>query len=421
MIGSSDGWQAPQSATATPAWLWRGVARLVALSWRLRALLGKPVDPFRRQGGEGCLQPSDALRPLLAAATPRLALRAVDCSDRDALTRWQSAAREKLAALLRVEFGRPPAVCATAQQPPQRIGLDRAGNPIYLHRMTLPLSADRHLPIAMVATDGHAPRPVLLWQAGSGAGMHLAWGEMRQPADYQRLPVGPDIARQGAAQGWIVLCVEQFGFGERRERRFTPSSKANNTASVFAQATLLGRSLVGERVRDVMAAVDWLGAAMPGMDHAPCIDAERLLIAGHSSGGMTALFAAALDLRIAAALVSGSLGRVRDTITRRRADGGEGVVPGILDWFETEDVLAMVAPRPFATVSGVRDHIYGAALGDAVIAAARPAWRVDGSEDRILGLAGNGGHRIYSAQIWQAVDFLAGTWSAGYPRDTENA
>ncbi|MGE4220341.1 MAG: hypothetical protein AB7G39_12920 [Alphaproteobacteria bacterium] len=286
--------------------------------------------------------------------------------------------------------------------------------------MTLPLSPERHVPVAVIATEGQGPRPVLLWQAGSGAGMHLAWGEMRQPADYQRLPVGPDIARQGAARGWIVLCVEQFGFGERRERRFTPSWKANNTASVFAQATLLGRSLVGERVHDVMAAIDWLEAGMPGMADAPTADTGRLLIAGHSSGGMTALFAAALDTRIAAALISGSLGRVRDTIACRRADGGEGVVPGMLEWFETEDVVAMIAPRPFATISGARDHIYAAALGDAVLSAARPAWCATGAEDRLLGLAGDGGHRVYSAEIWQAASFLAGAWSPGRRPQTEN-
>jgi len=411
VIGSPAGWQSPQDASEKPRAYWMNVARLVAAFWRLRAWLGRPADPFRDPAGCAGLQPSDALSPHFASTARRLALREDDCHDDRSLSRWQSRAREKLAELLRVEPDSTVDIVAEAQRPPRPVGVDREGKVISVHRMLLPISEGRRVPVAVIASQAEEPRPVLLWQAGSGAGMHLAWGEMRQPADYQRLPVGPDIARQAAARGWVVLCVEQFGFGERRERRFTPTWQANNTSSVFAHAALLGRSLVGERVRDVMAAIDWLTAAMPGMAAAPAVDATRLLVAGHSSGGMTALFAAAMDTRIAGTLISGSLGRVADTIIRRRADGGEGIVPGMLDWFETEDVVAMIAPRPFATVSGTRDHIYAAALGDTVIAAAQPAWRAIGAENRLFSLAGGGGHRIYSAEIWQAVGLLAEDWS----------
>lgn len=410
MIGSPKGWQSPQTAAGRPAWFWQGVALAVAAYWRILGLTGRPADPYGVYASDVALQPSDALRPLFKAAAPRLALRPEDCRDIPSLEGWQSAARNKLSELLRVDLHRPPEVAAVMQTPPRPVGIDVAGNPLYLRRMFLPLSTGRQVPVAIVAAESRERRPVLLWQAGSGAGMHLAWGEVRQPADYQRLSVGADIARQGAARGWVVVCVEQFGFGERRERRFTPSWRANNTASVFAQAVLLGRSLVGERVSDVMAAIDWLRGGMPGMDRAPSIDPRRLLLAGHSSGGMTALFTAALDTRVAAGLVSGSLGRILDTVACRRADGGEGVVPGILDWFETEDIVALIAPRPMATVSGRRDHIYPSALGEEVMATAEAAWAVHRAQTNLINLAGDGGHRIYPEAMWRAVESLTPDW-----------
>jgi hypothetical protein len=378
----------------------------VALSWWLRtyalALRRKPAswlrretDPYPPPPKGVCLSPSLHHFHAYDRAPLRLSWRRM--KGRDA-AEWQTVTRHRLVQLLGLETRQHPPEAHHPEEFPLREGLRR-------RRVYLRVDEAWDVPVHLVWLEPEMPRmPVLLYLAGSTSGVHVAWGGVRIPADYLLLGVGADMARQAAMRGYLVACIEQACFGERLERALRPRSAAR-CIDAANHALLLGRCLLGEQVADVISVVDWLEAGGSGLD----ADLDRLHLFGHSSGGTVAVYAAAVETRIRAAICSGSVGPIRETIARRRNPEGAATVPGILNWMETEDVVGLCAPRPFIGVSGVRDHIFPFQGVQDVVEGARDVYRDMGRVDRIHAVAGPAGHQYYPKETWEAVGRLLGT------------
>ena len=105
--------------------------------------------------------------------------------------------------------------------------------------------------------------------------------------------------------------------------------------------------MIGWRVYDVMRAIDWIGTRKE-------LDAAHVGCMGISGGGTCTLFAAALDSRIRAAMVSGYLNTFRECIMSV-SHCIDNYVPGILNWAEQYDVAGLIAPRPLFAESGERE------------------------------------------------------------------
>ena len=310
---------------------------------------------------------------------------------------WQDAARRKLAELMGCERGGLSPQPHSAREHRLDGGLRRRS--LYLR-----VGPAHDIPVHVIwnpaTASGKRWSPMLCLQ-GTNSGAHLSWGEARFPSDPPKISEGYDFGRQAAQRGYLAVCIEQSCFGERREQRLRPRS-AVPCIDAANHALLLGRCLLGERVADVSAVVDWLLA--DGHDWA--IDRDRLYLMGHSAGGSVALFTAALDPRVAAVLASGCIGYIRETIARRRDDQGQNVVPGILRWLELDDVVALCAPRPLLTVSGRNDHIWPYAGAERVVESARAVYAACGAESRLVAQAAEGGHRFYPDVAWPAFDQL---------------
>ncbi len=199
----------------------------------------------------------------------------------------------------------------------------------------------------------------------------------------------------------MAVAVEQACFGERRERRIAKPSP-DPCIDAANHALLLGRTLLGERVSDISAVINWLESGAHGM----ALDLARLHIMGNSSGGTTALFSAALDKRITAALLGGCVGYFRDTIARRADSSGQNVIPGILNWLEIDDVLALAAPIPVLLFAGRVDHIWPYAGAEAVAESARAVYRELGAPDRLRAAPAEGGHSYHPDVAWPAFEAL---------------
>lgn len=311
------------------------------------------------------------------------------------VTDWQDRARSKLAEL--TGWSRPSAVpVVTASRAVSAAGdLRRRG--VYLRAwpagdIVVDLVWHRDLTV---------PAPVMICLQGTNSGAHLSWGEARLPADPVKIAGGLDIARQATARGFVAVCVEQSCFGERREIAL-PRRSADPCIDGFVHAVLLGRSLIGERARDVSAVIDWLTAGGGEVE----LDLTRLYAMGHSSGGHTALFATALDPRLAGAIVAGCVGPVRDTVGARGNASGQNIVPGMLNWFDTEDVLGLCAPRSLLVMSGTDDHIYPFAGAAKVARGAMAVYQACQAESRLRTVETAGGHRFDPAAAWPAFESL---------------
>ncbi len=327
----------------------------------------------------------------------------------DDVAAWQRRARDKLATL---SGWRPAARCETLAT---WFADDVDSRGLRHWRAYLRAEPNGDIPIDVLWQSPLAgPTPVVICLQGTNAGAHLSWGALRMPPDPVKIAAGLDLARQAVARGHVALCLEQICFGERREQVLTPRS-ADPCVDAFHQALLVGRTLVGDRASDVSAVIDWLqaGGARDTVTELKYLDLSRIAIVGHSSGGTTALHAAALDPRIAAVMASGCLGPIADTLGARRDSGGQNTIPGILNWLDLDDVVAMCAPRPFVGMSGTDDHIFPFAGARRVIAGAQSAYAAYGAPDRIKAVEIAGGHRFDPAVAWPAFDAVVHTASPG--------
>ena len=159
-----------------------------------------------------------------------------------------------------------------------------------------------------------------------------------------------DFAIQAVEQGLAAVAIEPLAFGCRRDAITRERASATACQPSAGSALLLGQTMIGWRVWDVMRTVDWIQTR-------PELDAKRIGCMGISGGGTCTQFGSALDLRIKAAFVSGYLNTFRDSIMSV-AHCIDNYVPGILNWAENYDVASLIAPRPFFSEGGDRDDIF---------------------------------------------------------------
>ena len=158
---------------------------------------------------------------------------------------------------------------------------------------------------------------------------------------------GPALARKGIA----VLAPDSITFEDRRGavRGVKPDYYDwLQHYNALSYRLLDGDSLMRKCLDDAQRALSVL-LQVTG------IDERRVGVAGHSYGGYTALYHAALDARCRFACVSGA---VCSFETRRREGTGITLfetVPGLAREIGTHDVLAAIGPRPTMVVSGTQD------------------------------------------------------------------
>ncbi len=179
------------------------VYRAAALR-KLWRYLGLPVDPYPPRPEGTRLSP---LHGLLAENEGRRRCLAFDSN---AISAWQNKARDRLVGITGYrEPSNIPKVIAEGRPIPLK---DEAG----FVRTTYYLRAreDTGIPVTLISKHGEiGAAPVFMHLAGSTSGVHLGWGEARDPIDHQRLSIGADMALQAARRGYLAVCIEQIGYG----------------------------------------------------------------------------------------------------------------------------------------------------------------------------------------------------------------
>ncbi|HUB79829.1 MAG TPA: alpha/beta hydrolase family protein [Bryobacteraceae bacterium] len=200
--------------------------------------------------------------------------------------------------------------------------------------------------------SGSAPHPAVICVPGHGRGVDDIVGIDENGHDRtERVGYQFDFAIQAVEHGMAAVAIEPMAFGCRRDP--VTESKGLGTSACQPAAgglLLLGQTMIGWRVYDVMRTIDWIATR-------PELDARRVGCMGISGGGTCTLFSAALDTRIRAAMVSGYLNTFRECIMSV-SHCIDNYVPGILNWAEQYDVAGLIAPRPLFAESGEKDDIF---------------------------------------------------------------
>ncbi|HUU09716.1 MAG TPA: acetylxylan esterase [Phycisphaerae bacterium] len=138
--------------------------------------------------------------------------------------------------------------------------------------------------------------------------------------------------------GRAVLAIDARGFGETA---VTKPKDYWHDEYPFAHLGLhLARPLLGQRVEDVLAALDVLAAREE-------IDAAKISITGIERGGPVALHAATLDERLSAVTIERSIESWMDVVATPMTEGQLGqVVAGVLACYDLPDLVRAIGPRP---------------------------------------------------------------------------
>ena len=143
---------------------------------------------------------------------------------------------------------------------------------------------------------------------------------------------------------------------------------------IYRQAFAMGRHVIGYEVQKVLAAVDWFEHL--GRD-AGSDTSAKIGVAGYGEGGLVALYAAALDERIDAALVSGYF-EPREDLWQEPIYRN---VWGLLTEFGDAELASLVVPRTLVIEYSEPPQISGppppraGRSGAAPGRLATPAWR----------------------------------------------
>lgn len=145
------------------------------------------------------------------------------------------------------------------------------------------------------------------------------------------IPAASQFARRFAENGYQVLIPVLVS--RSSVITGTPAEQTYREW-VYRQAFHMGRHIIGYEVQKVMAAVDWFKQSEYGN--------VKIGVAGYCEGGLIALYAAAVDKRIDAVLVSGYF-------TSRQNVWSEPIyhnVFGLLTEFGDAEIAFLVCPRP---------------------------------------------------------------------------
>ncbi|WP_321470593.1 acetylxylan esterase [uncultured Paludibaculum sp.] len=150
------------------------------------------------------------------------------------------------------------------------------------------------------------------------------------------------------AKGTTVLAIDLSGWGESAP----PAGKSGYSGDwqLAQRAMLIGRPLPGIQTLEALRAYDFLRTR-------PGVDPSKISITGIRDGGMIALYATALEPRIASATVKEMMASFM-TLARAKVhkDRIGSVVPGVLSEFDLPDLALAIAPRDL-TLHSLRDAL----------------------------------------------------------------
>ncbi len=184
------------------------------------------------------------------------------------------------------------------------------------------------------------PAPAIVFNHSHGGGYDIGKRELVDGRSYMQ-PV--PYAKALTDEGWVVLAVDHWCFGERSH-----ASEADTFKAMLWQ----GRVLWGMMVYDSLRALDWLAVR-------PDVDPLRIGTLGMSMGSTMAQWLAALDERIRVTVDICCLTEYHALLAEKGLSG-HGIyyyVPSLLKHFTASDLNALIAPRAHLGIAGLRDPL----------------------------------------------------------------
>ncbi len=251
------------------------------------------------------------------------------------------------------------------------------------------------VPCHFVIPDGaNGPIPVVIALQGHSRGMHISLGRAKYPGDEISIAGGDrDFVKRTVKEGYCAIALEQRCFGERSSLK----DGGTDCRIPSMRAILIGRTIIGERVWDIMRCIDVIEKYFSNI-----ADPEKIICLGNSGGGTATTYASALDERIKISVPSCAVCAYADSIGAR-FHCECNYIPHIAQYFDMGDLCAMVAPRSMVVVNGKDDADFPLYAAKECVAVGRRVYEAMGVSDELVHVIGEEGHRFYADPAWPHI------------------
>ncbi|MEZ4658835.1 MAG: alpha/beta hydrolase family protein [Caldilineaceae bacterium] len=211
-----------------------------------------------------------------------------------------------------------------------------------------------------------------------------------------------DYGVQAVRRGYVVFCPDARGFGERRESfAQEPHQILNSSCHQLAHMALpLGLTVAGMWTWDLMRLLDYVQTR-------PEVQGQKLASIGLSGGGLQTLWLAALDERLACAVISGYFYGVADSLLHLSNNCDCNYIPHMWEAADMGDVGALIAPCPLLIEAARQDGLNGPrgiVNVEEQVAITQRAYDLLGVADRLAIDYFDGGHVWHGTMAFDWLD-----------------
>jgi dienelactone hydrolase len=335
---------------------------------------------------------------------------------------WKQQARGKLLDLLHYS----PGPC---NPKPQTVERTDKGNYIR-ERIYFNTTPDIRVPAyLLIPKQTKLPAPAIIALHDHG-GFYL-WGKEKLVETESEHPVltefktqyygGKSIALELVTQGFVVLVIDMFYWGERRmlldddppDWRNRPSDITPQRISAFNQRAGQSEQLVGRTI--FAAGFTWAGVIfwddVRSVDYLLTrseVDKQRIGCVGLSVGGLRSCHLAALDDRVKAAVIVGWMASFPTQLKQhvKNTIGHTKLVPGLYRYMDYPDVASLAIPSALLVINGSRDGLFNLDGVKASFEKLASCYNKAGMPDRFRGRLYNTPHEFNLGMQAEAWDWL---------------
>jgi len=268
-------------------------------------------------------------------------------------------------------------------------------------RLQITYDNDEHNPIPafLLMPHGTGPFPAVLVHHQHNSQWHLGKSEVCGLAGDPLQAFGPVLAHHGI----VVLAPDAIGFEDRRARRAglapdpRPDADWLQYYNALCYRLLHGDTLMRRILADAARGVSLLRAHR-------AVDSQRLGTLGHSYGGNTVLFHAAVDVRLGFACASGAACTYATKMRQGTGIEMAEIIPGFTQHFDIQDLVKCLVPRNTLVVSATEDPYSQDA--EVIVRTARETFAALGAESNLAHRQYRGGHALTHERFEDIVEWI---------------
>ena len=265
-------------------------------------------------------------------------------------------------------------------------------------KITYPDGEGGIIPAYLLLPKGAGPFPGVLLHHQHNSERHLGKSEVCGLIGDPLQAFGPVFAKNGIT----VLAPDSICFEDRRANRKGTEIGEGDSDTLQHFNEMCYRLLRGDTLMRKVLHDAALGLSI--LENHPRVDSTRLGTLGHSYGGNTVLFHAALDTRLRFACSSGAACTYQHKMANGTGIEMAEVIPGFVQHYDIQDLVKCVAPRAILLVSSSEDKF--SMDTEQIVKEASSAFESLAARDKLEHYREQGGHALTQTRFDRIVSWI---------------